>query len=267
MTLHYKKPPPELRKVFSQNLAALAADEPSVSTLAKAFDINRTQLNRYLAGDSFPRPDVLARICDYFGVDARIILEPLPCTEATSTDALSHPFVREYIGAGTTEIPDDVFPSGFYRFSRRSFVQRHMYLIGVVHIRRDGANTFMKGFETKDAMQAQNLPVTSPAREFRGIVMQQDDGICILVSRKNTMTCSFNYLSRVASFENNFWVGYVTRTVPETNEGLRATRMVYEYLGPDLAAALPAARGAGFWTEEQLLPFHRRHLDIEQPFQ
>ncbi len=115
-------------------------------------------------------------------------------------------------------------------------------------------------------MKKQFLPTEASAREFRGIVMQQEDGIAILATRKNAMTCSFNYLSRVASFENNFWVGYVTRTVPDSVGGLRATRLVYEHLGSDMALVLPAARAAGFCTAEMLLPFHRRLLRPDAQF-
>lgn len=252
--------------MFSTNLRSLIEDDTSIVTLSRALEINRTQLNRYLAGESFPRPDVLSRICEYFNVDARILLEPVAKLTGSQGDPFTNPFVRDYIGAGINSVTQEMFPSGFYRFSRRSFVHNSKYLVGVVSVQRDGQNTYMKGFETKSAMQAQNLPSDVASREFRGIVMQQDDGLCILVSRKNTLTCSFNYLSRVASFDNNFWVGYVTRTVPENDDGLRATRMVYEYLGPDLKDALPAARSAGFWDEGSLLPFHRRLLRVDFPF-
>lgn len=260
------KSPSEQRSVFSENLRRLITPEIAIASLSRVLDINRTQLNRYIAGESFPRPDVLKRICDHFKVDARILVEPLSALSYDAPDPITHPFVQEYIGAGIATVTEDLFPSGFYRFSRRSFVHQHQYLIGVVHIRRESGNTYMKGFETKSAMQAQNLPSDKGSREFRGVVMQQDDGLCILASRKNTLTCSFNYLSRVASFQNNFWVGYVTRTVPENEDGLRATRMVYEYLGDRLADALPAARRAGFWEEAELLPYHRRLLRVGTPF-
>lgn len=80
------------------------------------------------------------------------------------------------------------------------------------------------------------------------------------------MTCSFNYLARVASFENNFWVGYVTRTVRESATGTRASRMVYEHLGHDPASVFSAARSTGFLSQEELMPFHSRLLQVGDPF-
>ena len=41
------------------------------------FGYNRVQFNRYMSGHSFPKPNVLQQICDYFLVDSRIYLEPL----------------------------------------------------------------------------------------------------------------------------------------------------------------------------------------------
>ena len=35
------------------------------------------KFNRYMSGHSFPKPNVLQQICDYFLVDSRIYLEPL----------------------------------------------------------------------------------------------------------------------------------------------------------------------------------------------
>ena len=96
--------------------------------------------------------------------------------------------------------------------------------------------------------------------------MQQEDGIVFIASRRNAMTSSFNYLSRAASFENNYWVGYITRTVPENTGGLRVTRMVFEFLGPGPDQALPYARGSGFWKLDDLPTFHRRLLAPDIPF-
>lgn len=257
--------PAQLRNMFGANLRTLAEGYASISDLSRQLGINRTQFNRYLSGESFPRPDVLARICSFFGVDARVLLEPVDQI-GSKQDPIANPFLRDFVGPGAKDVPEDLFPSGFYRFSRRSFVNHDLFVVGLVHVRRDGTNTFLRGYEAKAAMEIQDLPTDAPSREFRGIVMKQEDGITIIASRSNSMTCSFNYLSKVASFANNFLVGYVTRTVPESVGGLRATRLVYEHLGSDMADILPAARIAGFCKSEELLPFHRRLLKPDADF-
>jgi transcriptional regulator with XRE-family HTH domain len=233
--------------------------------LSRQLSINRTQFNRYLSGESFPRPDVLGRICSFFNVDARILLEPVELI-GRGEDPVSNPYLRDFVGAGTRDVSERVLPSGFFRFSRRSFLSETQFVMGLVMIFRNGPNTFLRGLETRRAMQMQQLPDHPDAREFRGFVCQQEDAVAIIVSRRNTMTSSFNYLSKVASYDNNFWLGFVNRSVPEAAVGLRATRLVYEYLGNRVADALPAARTAGFFNEEDLPPFHRRLLQPDQPF-
>ena len=65
--------PAELRSMLGANLRRLTRGAVSISALCRDLGINRTQFNRYLAGESFPRPDVLHRICSFFDVDARIL--------------------------------------------------------------------------------------------------------------------------------------------------------------------------------------------------
>ncbi len=251
--------------MFGANLRQLAADYPSISELARKLGINRTQFNRYLSGESFPRPDVLARICRFFEIDARVLLEPV--TEISlNQDPINNGFLRDFLGTGVQNVPEADFPSGFYRFTRRSFLDHDRFVTGVVFVARHGSSTFLRGYESARSLREQGLPTNPAAREYRGIVSQQENGVSIVVSRRRTLTGSFNYLNRVASFENNFWVGYVTRTAPESAAGTRVTRLTYEYIGKDPKTVLPAARQAGFTNIDGLMPYHRRLLQPDAPF-
>lgn len=260
-----RRSPVELRSMFGANLRILARRFPSISELSRQLGINRTQFNRYLSGESFPRPDVLSRMCQFFDVDARVLLEPVESI-AKGNDALTGPFLGGFIGAGVENIDESLFPSGFYRFSRRSFMNQSQFVSGVVRVFRDGASTFIRGFEARAAMQAQGLPMTRNAREFRGLVMRQEDGVAAMISRKDSMTASFNYLSRVSSFENNYWAGYVARTVRDSPGAERVVRMVYEHLGAGFSNAKAASKSAGYCSVDELLPFHQRLLQADAPF-
>ena len=251
--------------MFGANLRVLSKQYSSISELTRQLGINRTQFNRYLSGESFPRPDVLDRICNFFNVDARILLEPVN-TLTTHSEFLSGPVLKQFVGAGLNDIPDTLFPSGFYRFCRRSFVDSGLFLVGLVYVFRSGSHTFVRGYESLSAMKFQGLPTDARTREFRGFVMRQEDGIVSIMSHRNAMTCSFNYLAPAASFDNSFWLGYVTRTVPESATSTRITRMTYEYLGNDLGVVLTAARATGFRSPSELLPFHARLLQVNTDF-
>lgn len=258
--------PSELRSMFGANLRQLSQRAPSISALCRDLGMNRTQFNRYLAGESFPRPDVLHKICTYFDVDARILLEPVAAIARSDGGIMRSPAISEYLGGAASPVSEESLPSGFYRFARRSFLDEARFVRGVIFIFRNRGGTFLKGFEAKEALRQQGLPTDPDTREFRGAVMGQEDGIAALVSRRGATTTSFNYLARIPSFENNFWVGYVTRTVRENVAGRRVERLVYEYLGDRVADALPAARAAGFCTVNDLLPYQRNLLKPDEPF-
>lgn len=257
--------PAELRNMFGANLRKLAQDYPSISELSRQLGINRTQFNRYLSGESFPRPDVLERICTFFDVDARVLLEPVENLKSTG-GIMTGATLADFVGAGVYNMPEEVFPSGFYRFSRRSFLDASQFVVGIVYVFRQGTGTFVRGFELREAMRQQGLPDDARTREFRGYIANQEDGIVAVISRRKAMTSTFNYLSRVASFENNFWVGYVTRTMRESPTATRVERMVYEYLGRNWSKVITAARQAGYHAEEDLLPFHARLLQPDVNF-
>ncbi|WP_436399337.1 helix-turn-helix domain-containing protein [Roseobacter sp. S98] len=257
--------PAQLRNMFGANLRILAAEYPSISALSRELGINRTQFNRYLSGESFPRPDVLSRICEFFGVDARVLLEPV---EEISSDAASAagPWLRDFMGDTVRHIPEETLPSGFYHFSRRSFVREGEFVRGLTFVQRVGNDTYMRGYEPKMALAMQGIPASPSAREFRGFVLRIEEGVGFIVTRRNGMTGSFNYLAQVTSFQNNFWVGYVARTVRETSSSTRMTRLVYEHIGNDWPMVMEIARGAGFCGFDSLPPFHQRLLQPDDPF-
>ena len=259
------KSPVELRNMFSANLRALARDYPSISELSRRLGVNRTQFNRYLAGESFPRPDVLARICIFFDVDARILLSPV-AEIGTDEKTLNDPFLQDFLSDAAVSVPETLFPSGFYRFSRRSFMDQSKCVVGVVYVFRKNNSTFMRGFEPRAALTLQGLAQDCRSREFRGLVVRQDDGVAAMIARRSAVTCSFNYLAREASFENNYWVGYVARTIRESMTDNRVERLVYEHLGHNWSKTLAAARTAGVCDVDDLLPYHKRLLRHAEPF-
>lgn len=61
---------------IAENLRLLCSYRPSISQVGRDLGINRSQLNRYLAGTSSPRSALLRKICDYFGVEVHELMLP-----------------------------------------------------------------------------------------------------------------------------------------------------------------------------------------------
>lgn len=258
--------PAELRAMFGRNLRLLCQPYASVSALCRELGINRTQFNRYLSGESFPRPDILQRICAYFKVDARILLQPLHEVQNSNTDVIFSNEMEDLLTAASSLVNTNSFPSGFYRFSRRSFVDDQRFIQGLIFVYRKNKKCFLRGMEAKEAISGQGLASLPKIREFRGFVIAQEGGIAALVFRRGSMSCSFNFLTPVPSFENNYWLGYSTRTVQEKPTGDRVTRLVYEHLGQNRSAILSTARNAGFCEADDLVPYHKTLLKPEDGF-
>ncbi|SLN67856.1 hypothetical protein ROA7450_03643 [Roseovarius albus] len=258
--------PAALRRIFGDNLRMLCDQYPSVSSICRELRINRTQFNRYLSGDSFPRPDILSQICQFFDVDARILLEPINELKAREIDLLNHPILSGFFGSEPVHVDERLFPSGFYRFVRPSFIDDTKFALGLVHVKRASGYTFVRGFEPREALRMQGLSTHPQHREYRGMIMRQEEGIMAIVSHRNSMSCSFNFLSQETSFQSNLWEGYATRTTREKVSGRRATRMVYEHLGHDMAKVMQCARQSGLISREDVPPFHLRLLRLDQEF-
>ncbi len=258
--------PADIRAVFGHNLRQLIGDYPSVASLCRDIGINRTQFNRYLSGDSFPRPDILQKICTFFDVDARILLEPLDHIPPTACDLINHPMLSGFFGQKPLEVTETAFPSGFYRFVRQSFIGKNTFMMGLVHVYRKDGYTFLRGYVPFQALRAQGLSAKPGDREYRGFVMRQEEGVMAVVTHRNALACSFNFLAPETSFQSNLWEGYATRTVREKVTGRRVARMVYEYLGLDRRAIMDTARDAGLVPIDQVPPFFTRLLQPDQEF-
>ncbi|MGB7318049.1 MAG: helix-turn-helix transcriptional regulator [Planktotalea sp.] len=261
-----KQSPIPIRALFGRNLRILSDAYPSISEVCRQLDINRAQFNRYLNGESYPRPDMLARICAFFETDARILTQPLESINSVRPPLLTHPEIAEFTDIKNNVVSEDLLPSGFYRFSRQSFLYPEKFISGLIYVYRVDGWTFIKGFETRQSIAEQGLPQDPRTRQFKGYALQMEDGIGALISRRNAMTVTFNFLSPVASLNRNFWHGYAARTINEAMASARVVRMVYEFLGPSTGTILQTARTAGFCDINDLPAFHRRLLRIDEPF-
>jgi len=105
--------PAELRAMFGRNLRLLCQPYASVSALCRELGINRTQFNRYLSGESFPRPDILQRICAYFKVYARILLLPLHEVQNSNTDVIFSNEMEDFLTAASSLVNTNSFPAAF----------------------------------------------------------------------------------------------------------------------------------------------------------
>lgn len=252
--------------MFGANLKHLCRNATSISALCRDLGINRTQFNRYLSGESFPRPDVLHRICTFFDVDARILLEPVDKIATTSGFVMHHPELAGFLGPNVTKVSQELLPDGFYRFIRRSFMDQQKFVEGLVYVYRLGEFCFIRGHEAREMMTRVGLPESPRSREFGGFFFRQERGVAAMVARRGATTGSFTFLHRVPSVQNNTWTGYTARITHESENSYRMTRIVWEHLGRAMGPALRVGRSAGFRSFNQLSESDQTLLRPDKPF-
>lgn len=123
----------ELRMVFARNLNSLVDKERSVSEAARKLRISRSQLNRFLSGETYPRPDILQRICEHFGTDARILTHRLadlakPQVKGPATAVLPG-LVDDLVPVPTSVLPNGIYAEWMLSSVELGMVEMHLIRI------------------------------------------------------------------------------------------------------------------------------------------
>ncbi|WP_171234471.1 helix-turn-helix domain-containing protein [Ruegeria sp. HKCCA6837] len=222
--------PEMLRAMFSENLRRLAQQHRSVSALCRKLGVNRTQFNRYLSGESVPRPDVLDRICRFFDVDARILLQPLDEIEKSE----NHPATKtltEFLGSGAEAIGKSAFSLGFYAVFESLSDTHRMTLL---HARPLAQCTLIRGYVSRTAMP----DATPQDREIQGLAACSGDTVYMLTSQRGGHNSRVYLISPDQNGTAVHWRGSVVNSADTSNP----EPVVLKYLGHDSAAIFAAAR-------------------------
>ena len=185
--------PTELRSIFGRNLRELCENSQPITVICREIGINRTQFNRYLSGEAFPRPDILARICTHFDVDARILLEPLEDLRRALPDRFLIEMRDKLLIGKSRPVDPALLPDAIYRFWRKSFMFQGKIVTNLALIRSHGEVTLFKGFEENLLAQQENPNARRfPRLAYHGLVRQHIDGISIYCQdRQNQSNITF----------------------------------------------------------------------------
>lgn len=240
--------PAELRMVLGSNLRHLTRNTASISEMCREIGVNRTQFNRYLTGSAFPRPDVLFRICQHFGVDANILLSPLddtpPVPAPAATGAIQIDMQRPF--------DHYLLPDGIYCYWRKSFRQPNRAYLGMAQIKTRGAAKIWCGYDIHDQAIRSGTRRFARSNRYEGTLIQQFDGFA-LISRT-----PFSDLMNVTYFEYGLGqlldyysgISFITRRrMPDAN---RLSGIVMQKMPDDCRKWLALARQCGAQPLESL---------------
>lgn len=237
--------PSEIRSVFGRNLRRLCAGEASVSDLCRRIGINRTQFNRYLTGEAFPRPDVLARICAHFSVDARILLEPL---DALKSDwRLRAAALMHDIATPPSARPFDhyLMPDGIYRFWRRSFSTPGRYVAGLWRVHTTDGVKRLKSFDLYPNPVRRGTRRFARKVPYSGVFMQHFDGVSLLCSTGSENVLSFTFFEYGLTGSTRYYNGVSLLTRRQMSGTARLSSIVLERFEGSHADLVGLARQLG----------------------
>lgn len=240
--------PPKANKsvslVFGENLRLLTSLKGTQVRVAGDLDIARVQFQRYLRGESFPKPNLLKKICTYFGVDARILTEPLtgPLAKEMLLSARSSgtfQYHREWMNAISYAAPEHNYfhpnralENGLYATWVNSETRRDMIMRVLVRVMDHDGVKVLRGYAPREAFDA-GTPAS--AREFRGICLSMRQGYVFLnfhPKPSEIMSCAFVSHVNLSDRYPDVLIGYNAVSRDELPGVPRLSRIVFEPIQP-----------------------------------
>lgn len=255
--------PADVRSVFGRNLRELTAGESSIADLCRRIGINRTQFNRYLAGEAFPRPDVLQRICDHFAVDARILLEPLADIRADWRQRLAQRLRDIAMPPEARPFDHYLMPDGIYRFWRRSFTNPGQYVSGLWRVHTVDGVKMLKSFDLYQNPVRRGTRRFSRKVPYSGVFVQHFDGVSLLCTTGSENVLNFSFFEYGLHGMTRYYNGISLLTRRQVEGTARLSNIVLERFTGECGDLLRQARAVGISDGGQMPAVARKVLDDE----
>lgn len=251
---------------FGTNLRNLCKTRESIAQVCRDLDINRVQFNRYMSGHSFPKPNVLERICEYFDVDGRIYLELL--SDAQINVLKSGGSMRHFLPAssylvsgaeymdrgGNLAVPQEDIPDGIHRIWRLSFRDREKATNTLIRLTSESNVRYLKGLDPIFGYSSGSQIGNSKTREYRGVMTGSTDGYTMTyISPQPSNVMGFSFFGK-AYFCDNMLSGFTVLGRNEYVGRRRMSRSILEFLPQETKTILTAARSANKLNEINTLP-------------
>lgn len=244
--------------VFGENLRMLTAARGTQSKVSSELDIGRVQFHRYLRGESYPKPNVLKRICDYFGVDARILIEPLTddlLSEMMLSQAPNGPSPLRGAWAAALDYaaqdidffePTSSLEEGLYVAWQWCGVRKDTIIRRRIKVYRENGATVFRGYSPREFFPP-GTPL--PKREYRGICLNQKSAGHVMISfyAKPFSMIGMTYVTPMPlSMNTSVFAGFSVMCRDELPGISRLSRVLLERIDGDQRALLEEARRPTF---------------------
>lgn len=265
-----RRSPQEIRAILSENLKQLVSREPSVSQLCRDLDINRSQFNRYLSGEAYPRPDILEKICAHFDTDARILHRSLDELAEDRRSRLSDEvdftaFIARIRGFDHLHMAD-----GYYRFVRPSPLLPNQATVSLLLLRSvaDGSKRVTAAIPQYGLYGIGGIGPKRKwtERRLRGFAFQHVEGASFLLAGLPGRLLQICYFSGSYLAVGTVYTGYTAFTHTPNHRRAQILPALLEFAGPRLADGVRVRRICGPYPYGDLSDFERDYFETWNPF-
>lgn len=236
---------------FGKNLRLLTERYGTITGTARELDISRVQFGRYLSGESFPKPSMLKRICDFFGVDARIYTDHFSIDQLadirweTKLDKSAKAFgplieALSFMNPAPSIIaPGASIPDGLYEFYRWSPTLGGRVSYKPLLFKTLNNCKVIRGYDHRVLTRLIGQRESSAEREFRGVVLNQKGGFVGLFIHSSPLDLvTLSYFSPDLNVGVNAFSGLTVMCRPEEPDAPRLSRSYMQHYVVENAASL-----------------------------
>lgn len=253
--------PHSVNAIFGQNLRQLCQARGTLANAARALDISRVQLSRYLNGESFPKPAQLEAICRHFGVDGRIYTQPLAALGAPTPGLAANLSGQAILPTDYAEQAIGRLPEGLHISYRRSFTRPDWFVVSPVLLKRQGNVLVFRSADSVPSGLTRREYGPLRDRLYQGAVLCEGNIAVITYGGLGAIPFLGTLQISLASYVAFGHYRGVATLHREPFEGeVRRVPYVLQTLPQKAANILPAMRTQGMITSNQLPARYREAL-------
>ncbi|MBI1492939.1 helix-turn-helix domain-containing protein [Halocynthiibacter styelae] len=263
--------PAAIRQTICDRLRVVSEMVGSVSAFADEVGVNRTQLSRYLNGQSIPRPEFLVRVSSVYNLPLNWLMVPhedpdVSLSEHQLSGDLHRMFARRHF-----QLNENLLPSGLYMFWKGLFQQPGRYEGYMASVKLNNGVAKVRTIMIKNLRRYGILEKSDPIDHVcLGVGVKSHSGINISFSDSvaNVMATSFLLPASPLRFRSNdTYSGFMSLSYTPGRDQLNWVPCVMELLPANVSDVLAAARRSGVYDKGEL-PEEIQHqidtLDIPQ---
>lgn len=240
----------------------------SAAQLSKDTGINRTQIGRFLSGQSIPRADILSIIADACELPISWFFDKSPEQPQTlSEHEIASSYYKIFQGRHF-QVDDRDIPAGMAIFWKGKFTKPGYYEAILSQIKHQQSVCTVKSSMIA-ALKDENLfEHSDPIDHFcHGLILKSGPGYTLSFSdtRQNIVVTGYMERKIVTWSSATFYFGYLVIHANVVSSVGRLSRsvapVIFEILPQNTKSAIAAARRRGLYLKEELPAYIQSFLD------